>query len=55
MLSLPPFTSHPPAGGMHKNGIKQLLREFCDGATKRYVDQHLKLRYQVGLGVWLFA
>jgi hypothetical protein len=35
---------------MHKNGIKQLLREFCDGPTKRYVDQHLKLLYQVGLG-----
>lgn len=45
-------TTHPcpsiaGAGGMRKQDIKELLRAHCDEAVRSYVEDVLKLRYQV--------
>jgi len=34
---------------MSKEGIREVLQTYCDGAVKEYVDKHLKPRFQVGL------
>ena len=44
-LPPPPRPADPP---MDKKDLRQLLRDNCDAATKRYVENKLKLRYQVG-------
>lgn len=51
----PQFIQHPlvwrAAEGLHKNAIKELLREHADEAVKHYVRTVLKLRYQVIIAV----
>ncbi|KAI7841185.1 hypothetical protein COHA_005151 [Chlorella ohadii] len=35
-----------PEDGMSKEGIREALQTYCDGAVKEYVDKHLKPRFQ---------
>lgn len=36
-----------PAGGLSKEAIKELLKDYCDDAVRTFVEDKLKPRYQV--------
>lgn len=50
LLSRAPFCCEhcaARAGGLSKEAIKELLKDYCDDAVRAFVDDKLKLRFQV--------